>query len=888
MKVSDIYRTRAPKSTTLDAETVPVADRIKHGAGYIFSTDEVTGEMTPKKRLNYTPPARPAASVPTDGSSATSLRAYACPITGNYEVLNPEWIPDILWNEACERAIAVFKEYIPPQHEHLVLGIGEYDIDGLENSLFGRAKSDPLKFCAILQTTIETLKIERNKFDEEGAQWYQRMQELYAAMKSLAPIDDIPLSKMREEVFVNHVMRHLREVLPSMTKAYNNEMILGKKWGIKEMKEIVDRYMKAGKFKVENGKSKSTREKPSLLKQTANVKKVNDNSKAQFDKDAYFDEQQVLDDGKMRPDSFEYLQQQHQILETKLAQFEGGKGYGGNGYRDNYQGYQGGKGYDGKGGYHNGYKGGKGAGYNDYRSPGKGYNGYGQPYDNTGISQMKLKHHCDNCERLGMTDGLIQNHDAETCNKPGGKMQGRQTWECQQEQQRLDYDVKVKKVKDLEDKYKRERETPTTGEGAAKQAKTFTYPSFAQAKPPETVWSPGGGEWHEPNYEGAANQWLQQQPPPWQQQLSRAQNQYETPQHQSYTDDRGVEMEEAHFGIFAITIKIDPRHLIQTRKVQQVSDGREHGFGPTQNNRLAKKMLQEILQTKDPNIVTMMDKEGTETLTDETIHNIDLRRTRQMNQYIEDTVEMIKRVQLDSGCCGLNMLKDGRLFPYGTACGTHIHISTAVEGQTGTAKKYGVAVGSFPRIDNVVDRRSLPRQAFQLGLSILDDRYHELINENRFDIETDGTNTPHRVDKKNKCIWMYENTEQQCIIPVTWERDAIYIDFRPLTTKEAIEYVASHPMEDKEWKMGPQSTDRPHKIRKTIQQNTKDIRRWQCQLCKDEQQSKLIPMSTNHCECGGFRLDDGIEIIDDTTIQDEETFTRELSTTMIDGEQPCW
>jgi hypothetical protein len=94
---------------------------------------------------------------------------------------------------------------------------------------------------------------------------------------------------------------------------------------------------------------------------------------------------------------------------------------------------------------------------------------------------------------------------------------------------------------------------------------------------------------------------------------------------------------------------------------------------------------------------------------------------------------------------------------------------------------------------------------------------------------------------------MYENTEQQCIIPVTWERDAIYIDFRPLTTKEAIEYVTNHPMEDKEWKMGPQSTDRPHKIRKTIQQT-----------------------------------------IDDTTSQDKETPTSELATTMIDDEQPCW
>ena len=205
MKVSDIYRFRAPKSTTLDAETVPVADRIKHGVGYIFSTDEVTGEMTPKKRLNYTPPnaqrnARP--NVPTDGSTAPPLTAYGCPIRGNYDVLNPEWIPDILWNEACEVAIALYKTYIPPKHEHMPIGIGEFDIKGLENSLFGKAKSDPMKFCAILYKKIEALEVDRNTFNEEGAQWYQRMLELYDAMKSLEPIDNTPLAKMREEVFV--------------------------------------------------------------------------------------------------------------------------------------------------------------------------------------------------------------------------------------------------------------------------------------------------------------------------------------------------------------------------------------------------------------------------------------------------------------------------------------------------------------------------------------------------------------------------------------------------------------------------------------------------------------------------------------------------------------
>ena len=130
--------------------------------------------MTPKKRLNYTPP-NARTNVPTDGSTAPPLTAYGCPIRGNYDVLNPEWIPDILWNEACEIAIALYKTYIPQKHEHMLIGIGDYDIEGLENSLFGKAKSDPMKFCAILYKRIETLEIDRNTFNEEGAQWYQRM-----------------------------------------------------------------------------------------------------------------------------------------------------------------------------------------------------------------------------------------------------------------------------------------------------------------------------------------------------------------------------------------------------------------------------------------------------------------------------------------------------------------------------------------------------------------------------------------------------------------------------------------------------------------------------------------------------------------------------------------
>ena len=74
MKISDIFRPRAPRHIAITAEVVPVQDRIKHGPGYIMSTDESTGEMTPKKRLNYDPPAtRTSSTVATDGSTTVWL-----------------------------------------------------------------------------------------------------------------------------------------------------------------------------------------------------------------------------------------------------------------------------------------------------------------------------------------------------------------------------------------------------------------------------------------------------------------------------------------------------------------------------------------------------------------------------------------------------------------------------------------------------------------------------------------------------------------------------------------------------------------------------------------------------------------------------------------------
>ena len=194
------------------------------------------------------------------------------------------------------------------------------------------------------------------------------------------------------------------------------------------------------------------------------------------------------------------------------------------------------------------------------------------------------------------------------------------------------------------------------------------------------------------------------------------------------------------------------------------------------------------------------------------------------NVAIEDDHRLKCRRQLDSGCCGLNMLKDILFFIYGTADGSCIKVSTAVEGQMGTAARYGIAVGSLPTIDNVNDRRVQHRRAFQLGLSILDSTYHELINENRFDIEADGNPSPHRVDKKNMCIFMYEHDQtRRCIVPLTWQRDAIYLDFRPLKENEGIEYVRNHPMKDSDWTLGANINEQALQVRHKNEQITEDV-----------------------------------------------------------------
>ena len=174
----------------------------------------------------------------------------------------------------------------------------------------------------------------------------------------------------------------------------------------------------------------------------------------------------------------------------------------------------------------------------------------------------------------------------------------------------------------------------------------------------------------------------------------------------------------------------------------------------------------------------------------------------QMWLKISDDPTKTVKLQMDSGCCGMSMISDQSYYPYGLADGKVIRIHTAEKNVVRTAANYGIAAGSVPTITDITTRTAGPRKAIQTGLAVYDPRIHDLVNENRFDINLDGSNTPHRVDKKNRCVWMYEGTDRQFITPLEYEHDALYIDYRPMTAEEQVTYVKQNPLTMDEWYLG--------------------------------------------------------------------------------------
>jgi hypothetical protein len=130
--------------------------------------------------------------------------------------------------------------------------------------------------------------------------------------------------------------------------------------------------------------------------------------------------------------------------------------------------------------------------------------------------------------------------------------------------------------------------------------------------------------------------------------------------------------------------------------------------------------------------------------------------------------------QMDSGCCGFMVLKGPRFYLRGRANGSKIEIHIAKAGDPDTAESYGAPIASVPTTSDPIIRRPEQRKIVELSLGICDDRHNDLVNENRFTSNLDGTRTPHHVDKENKCIWFYKGLENQFIVPLEWDSDQMH------------------------------------------------------------------------------------------------------------------
>ena len=164
---------------------------------------------------------------------------------------------------------------------------------------------------------------------------------------------------------------------------------------------------------------------------------------------------------------------------------------------------------------------------------------------------------------------------------------------------------------------------------------------------------------------------------------------------------------------------------------------------------------------------------------------------------IEDDGEPNK-MQLDTGCCGFNMISNPRFYLRGRADGRKIKIHIAKTGKPDSAGSYGTPIASVPTISDPIIRQPEKRHIVELSLGVCDERYNDLINENRLTFNLDGTRTPHRVDKDNKCIWFYKGLPNQFIVPIEWDSDQMHIDMRPLSGTEAVAYLKANPMEASE------------------------------------------------------------------------------------------
>jgi hypothetical protein len=256
----------------------------------------------------------------------------------------------------------------------------------------------------------------------------------------------------------------VEEHMPKFVGIYRQDEMLGKTWSSSQLKTHISHLASKGQLKTEKEAGQQNIDNEiaaNMLRQNHHETTsygINDDSKHPYDHDQYWVEETVISDGKLRYDTmseaYGVYGSQSETEREHDEMYHNSKGKAGKGSKG-AKGYKGSKGAKGsKGGTWDRGKGGRGAYQN--RSPkgrgnwydrNGGYGRGGRAYGSNGRDSSdkqerdqqqesaspyvpKKKMVCKVCEWAGKPWHVVTNHTRDTCNHPGGDMEGHSRFDC--------------------------------------------------------------------------------------------------------------------------------------------------------------------------------------------------------------------------------------------------------------------------------------------------------------------------------------------------------------------------------------------------------------------------------------------------------------------------
>jgi len=464
---ADVFQDREPMFNIVDTIEPPIGGDNANpdiGEAWINRPD---GTPTIKKTLNFTP------------SVDLNIANNHEPPLAQIQIANKKYIDDKTWDEMRIYAQNFMMARIPDDHMHLVADVKSGDLEDFAVKIFGMSATNPKEFTKTMKMKIINNVISPHTFDRTAYRWLLDQYKVYG---NIVSTDCDGSHKMPESDFMEIIVNELSKFIPTFTNIYHAAELSNEPWDLNDLKNKLKVLAEKGKLRIEPAVLANIEKKKATKKIKHQEAKnatpfwqttgygVDDQSHHNYAADAFFEGDQVTQDGMQRNDaSSYYMGEQHGGYANRYGnggQDWGakGKGKGGDGKGEGKGGaYPYGKGGDGKGkgkggaySYDDGKgKGGKGKGGAYPYGKGKGGNGSkgdnkrwnngggydggwqanGGTYNEWDKVPAKVMW-CTICAWHNKTRNATKHEDA-TCMLPGGGMEGQSIENCIWEQRRI-------------------------------------------------------------------------------------------------------------------------------------------------------------------------------------------------------------------------------------------------------------------------------------------------------------------------------------------------------------------------------------------------------------------------------------------------------------------